>query len=294
MSPSTTKHLLLIILLTTGLLSINHRGSAQVHEPELDHPEWKQPYEPFRIAGNLYYVGTYDLAAYLITTSEGHILINTGLASSADMIRRNIANLGLSVGDVKILLTNQAHFDHMGGMAAIQVMTGAQMMADEGDVQVIEDGGNSDYIMGGKGSLFAPVKVSRVLHDRDNIRLGDMELTILHHPGHTKGSCSYLLTVKDEKRSYTVLIANMPTALDEVNPAGMPGYKDVGKDFEYTYSAMPKLKFDLWLAAHSSQYDLHKKHKPGDAYNPDAFRDRKGYVNAIKRLHKAYLAKVKK
>ncbi len=290
----TPKQLLLIILLVTSGLLVNKPVSAQVHEPELDHPEWKQAYEPFRIAGNLYYVGTYDLASYLITTSKGHILINTGLASSADMIAKNIAALGFKAADIKILLTNQAHFDHMGGMAAMQKMSGAQMMADEGDVQVIEDGGSSDYIMGGKGSLYEPVKVSRVLHNGDKITLGDMELTLLHHPGHTKGSCSYLFTVKDAKRSYRVLIANMPTALEEVIPSGMPTYPDVGKDFAYTYSTMPKVKFDIWFAAHASQYELHKKHKPGDKYNPEVFRDRKGYDAAVARLHKDYLKRAKK
>ena len=286
------KNILLFIVITASCVFIDHHAAAQVHEPDLDHPDWTQAYKPFRIAGNLYYVGTYELASYLITTSKGHILINTGLASSADMIRKNIEALGFNAADIKILLTNQAHFDHMGGMAAIQKMSGAQMMADEGDVQVIEDGGNSDYVMGGKGSLFAPVKVSRVLHDGDKIPLGDMELKVLHHPGHTRGSCSYLFTVKDDKHSYTVLIANMPKMLDEVKPAGMPGYADVGKDFKYTYNAMPKLKFDLWFAAHASQFDLHKKHKPADKYNPEAFRDRKGYDDAIRGLHKEYLAKV--
>lgn len=285
---------LLIASLIACCVFTNYDSTAQVHEPKMNKPEWVKPYKPFRIAGNLYYVGSYDLASYLITTPKGHILINTGIATSADMISKNIAALGFKVKDVKILLTNQAHFDHMGGMAAIQKISGAQMMADEGDVAVIQDGGNSDYIMGGKGSMFQPVKVDRVLHNNDKIILGGMELTILHHPGHTKGSCSYLFTVKDEKRSYKVLIANMPKALDEVVPSGMPGYKNVGKDFEYTYDAMPKLQFDIWFAAHSGQFDLHTKHKPGAKYDPLVFADRKGYDETIAELHKEYLGKIKK
>jgi len=139
--------------------------------------------------------------------------------------------------------------------------------------------------------MYEPLKVDRVLHDGDVISLGGMKLTILHHPGHTKGSCSYLFTVKDDQRKYRVLIANMPTILDNVKPAGMPGYANVGKDFEYTYSVMPKLTFDIWLAAHASQFGLHTKHRPGDKYKPAAFIDRKGYDKLLAKLHADYMAK---
>jgi metallo-beta-lactamase class B len=288
------KTALFSILIGCCMLVYNTSAAqVAVQEPTLIDSTWEKPYAPFRIVGNVYYVGTYELASYLITTPKGHILINTGLSSSAEMIKRNIEALGFKIADVKILLTNQAHFDHMGGMADVQKMSGAKMMADAGDVAVIEDGGNSDYLFGGKGALFQPLKVSRVLHDGDMINLGDMRLTLLHHPGHTKGSCSYLFTVQDAKRKYRVLIANMPTALDGVKP-GMPNYPNVGKDFEYTYSAMPKLKFDIWLAAHASQFDLHKKHKAGDKYNPAAFMDRPGYDKLLNKLHADYLAKVKR
>jgi metallo-beta-lactamase class B len=108
------------------------------------HPEWSAPYQPFRIAGNLYYVGTYDLACYLITTSAANILINTGLAASVDMINNNIKTLGFNPADIRILLTTQAHNDHMSGMAAIQRLTGAKMMVDRGDSSVVADGGRSD------------------------------------------------------------------------------------------------------------------------------------------------------
>lgn len=291
---SVLKTALFISASLCGILCISLPCSAQVNEPDFHNPSWSQPYKPFRIAGNLYYVGTYELASYLITTPAGHILVNTGLAASADIISRNIEALGFKASDIKILLTNQAHFDHMGGMAAIQKMSDAQMMADEGDVAVIQDGGSSDYVLGGNGIMFQPLKVDRVLHNGDEITLGDMKLEVLHHPGHTRGSCSYLFTVKDDKRSYKVLLANMPKMLDDVNPAGMPGYPNVGKDFEYTYAAMPRVKFDLWLAPHASQFHLHDKHKEGDPYNPSAFKDRKGYLATIKQLHEEYLAKAGK
>lgn len=281
-----------ILIAACSLLSISSvHAQIKVVEPTSIDSQWIQDYEPFQIVGNLYYVGSYDLAMYLITTATGHILINTGMSSSAEMIKKHVEQLGFKMSDIKILLTTQAHFDHMGGMAAVQKMTGAVLMVDEGDVEVVESGGSADYVLGKYGATFQPLKVDRVLHDGDKISLGGTELTMLHHPGHTKGSCSYILTVKDEKRSYKVLIANMPKMLPEVDPDSMPGYPDVAKDFEYTYAVMPKLKFDIWVASHASQFKLHEKHKPGDKYNPEAFRDPEGYLSNIANLHKEYLEK---
>jgi metallo-beta-lactamase class B len=168
------------------------------------------------------------------------------------------------------------------------------MMINENDAPVLADGGNSDYIFGGKGSLFMPVKANRLLHDHDTISLGGMQVIALHHPGHTKGACSFLLDVKDEKRSYRVLIANMPTILDATKLSGMPTYPDVAKDYAYTLNALKELQFDIWLSSHASQFGLHQKHQPGDDYHPEKFIDRPGYDSAIADLQKAYLEKLNK
>jgi len=247
----------------------------------INNEDWAKPAEPFRIAGNLYYVGTYDLGCYLIATPKGNILINTGLAESVPQIKKNIEQLGFKFSDIKILLTTQAHFDHVAGMAEIKKLTGAKMFVDAKDAKVLADGGNSDYYMGSKGPLFLPVKADKLLHDQDSISLGGTKLVLLHHPGHTMGSCSYLVTVKDEKRSYTVLIANLPTILPDTKMTGMPGYPDISKDFAYTLDAMKKLHFDLWVASHASQFNLHEKRKDGAAYNPELFADRALYDKTL-------------
>lgn len=280
------------LFVTTFSLATMMAHAQHVHEPDLNKPEWSAAYQPFRIAGNLYYVGTYDLASYLITTNKGNILINTGLAASAPMIKANIEALGFKFADTKILLTTQAHFDHMGAMAAIKKMTGAKMMVDAGDSAVVTDGGSSDYALGGDGMLFQPVKIDRILHDKDVIKLGDMQITMLHHPGHTKGSCSFLLDVKDDKRSYKVLIANMPTIVTEKSFSDIPAYPEITRDYAYTLDTMKKLNFDLWVASHASQFDLHQKHKPGDPYNPAVFMDRKGYDEQVQDLQNAFSKKV--
>lgn len=256
-------------------------------------PDWSKPYPPFKIAGNLYYVGTYDLACYFIATPQGNILINTGLADSAPVIKANIEALGFNFRDIKILLNTQAHFDHMGAMATIKKMTNAKLMIDAGDSAVVTDGGRSDYSLDGNTSTYEPVQIDRILHNGDIIKLGGMRLVMLHHPGHTKGSCSFLFDVKDEKRSYKVLIANMPTIVTDKNFSDIPAYPGITRDYAYTLDAMKKLSFDIWLASHASQFNLHGKHKPGDSYNPAAFIDRKGYDAEIGDLQEAFLKKIK-
>ncbi|MBC9912379.1 subclass B3 metallo-beta-lactamase [Chitinophaga varians] len=284
-----------LFLLITGLCATGISYAQKVQEPTRVPPEWNQPQKSFRIAGNLYYVGTYDLASYLITTSDGNILVNTGLAASEKSIRENIEALGFHFKDIKILLNMQAHYDHMGAMAAIQRKTGAQFMVDAGDASVAETGGKTDYLSGGlvtPVSTFKPVKVNRILHDKDTIRLGDMKLVMLHHPGHTVGSCSFIFEVKDDQRTYRVLLANMPTIIINRKFSEITTYPGMAKDYGYTLNTMPGINFDLWLAAHASQFDLHKKHKDGDPYNPAAFAGREDYDKELADLKAAYQQKL--
>lgn len=284
------KLLLLLTLLSTGIVT----NAQKVVEPNSqDHPEWTQAYAPFQIAGNLYYVGTADLACYLITTSQGNILINTGLASSATQIKSNIEKLGFKLSDTKILLTTQAHYDHMGAMAALKKLTGAKLMVDAGDAEVITTGGRNDYFFAGPNYVFEPVKVDRQLHNNDVVKLGNMQLTLLHHPGHTKGSCSFLFDVKDKTKTYRVLIANMPTIITEKHFDQIPAYPNIAADYAYTLKAMKGLKFDIWLASHASQFGLARKHKPGAKYNPAAFIDRAGYDTQLSALQKEFDKKIK-
>ena len=263
-------------------------SAQKVKEPTASNPDWARPYQPFRIAGNLYYVGTHDLACYLITSTQGNILINTGLASSATQIKNNIEKLGFKFSDTRILLTTQAHFDHLGAMAAIRKMTGAKLMVDEQDAGVVKDGGSSDYALGGNDPSYQPMVADRLLKDGDTIRLGDTYVVMLHHPGHTKGSCSYLLNTKDDKRSYRVLIANMPTIVTDKKFSDLRGYPTVAKDYAYTLATMKKLSFDIWVASHASQFGMHEKHKPTDLYNPAAFIDRVGYDKSLADLQQEY------
>jgi metallo-beta-lactamase class B len=279
-------------IVTLAFLNCVHAVAQKINEPQNTNPQWSQPYEPFRIVGNVYYVGTYDLACYLIVTPKGNILINTGLSGSGSMIKESIEALGFKFADTKILLTTQAHYDHVAAMAVIKKLTGAKMMVDDKDAGVLMDGGGSDYELGKNGSTYEPVKVDRLMKNGDTIKLGNMQLAMLHHPGHTKGSCSFLFDVKDEHRTYKVLIANMPTIVTDKKFSNIPSYPDIAKDYAYTLDAMKKLSFDIWLSSHASQFGLHTKHKPGDTYNPAPFADRKGYDASVDELEAQYLKKM--
>ena len=180
----------------------------------------------------------------------------------------------------------------MGAMASIKKSTRAQLMVDEKDAGVLTTGGSSDYELGKYGTSFKPVKPDRLLKDGDTIRVADMQVVMLHHPGHTKGSCSFLFTVKDEQKSYRVLIANLPTIVTEKRFGDLTSYPGIAADYLYTLKAMKNIPFDIWLASHASQFKLHDKHKPGNAYNPAVFKDQAGYDTAISDLQKEYEKKL--
>jgi hypothetical protein len=161
-------------------------ASSAMAQPakNLETGEWTQPFPPFRIAGNLYYVGTYDLACYLIVTPAGNILINTGLAGSAAQIRANIAALGFHFSDTRLLLATHAHWDHVSAMAEVKRLTGARMAAMEADAALLESGGKTDFRWGeDSGAWFQPVQVDEKLQDGQKVGLGGMELTVHLHPG---------------------------------------------------------------------------------------------------------------
>lgn len=280
------RKLLSCLLLLSICISTTLVKAQKVVSPRAE-KEWVTPYQPFCIAGNLYYVGTYDLGCYLVTTPQGHILINTGTVESVPMIRKSIEQLGFKFSDIKILLATHAHFDHVGGMAEVKRLTGAKMMINAADAPVLADGGFSDYALGGKVS-FAPVKADRLLHDHDTIALGGTQVVMLHHPGHTKGASSFMLTVKDENRSYRVLVANMPSIITSKKFNDIPAYPGIAKDYAYTLADLKKQQFDIWVASHASQFNLHKHHKPGDAYNPLAFGNRREFDEAVNDLQADY------
>src|SRR5262245_27979987 len=173
--------------------------------------DWTEPYPPFRIADNLYYVGSRGLANYLITTPQGHILINSDLEANLPLIRASVESLGFKFTDIKILLISHAHWDHDAGSDMIKKLTGAQYMVMAGAVPVVETGGKSDFQYGNDPKmLYPPTKVDRVLHDGDQVKIGVALLTAHLTPGHTKGCTTWTLQVKDGPKTRDVVIVGSP------------------------------------------------------------------------------------
>ena len=252
--------------------------------------EWTRPTAPVRIVGNVYYVGTYDLSSFLITTDQGHILINTGLASSAPQIRRNVEALGFTFADIRLLMATHAHWDHVAALADVKKATGARVAMHERDAGVLESGGKTDFRWGNEpGSHFAPVAVDQRLQDDDVVRLGGTAITVHHHPGHTRGASSFALTVRDGGRDYRVVIANMGSINPGVRLTGMPSYPGIAEDYARTFREQKAMPIDVFLASHASQFGLHRKHVPGAAYDPARFVDPAGFRDAVARLERAYL-----
>jgi len=263
-----------------------------VISPATAQPEgWTTPFPGHRVIGNLYAVGTYDLASFLITSADGHILINTGLEDSTSLIRKNIESLGFRLEDVRILLTTQAHWDHTAALAEIKEIADAEMWATAGDAPVLEDGGFSDPHFGGRES-FAPVKVDRILMDAEVIEVGETRLTVLETPGHTVGSSSYTMTVREAGRDYAVVIANMGSINAGKRLVVEPTYPGVAEDFAETFRRQKLLPVDVWVASHGSQYGLHEKYKAGQPYDPDTFVDPAGFLAEVERLERVYLEQV--
>lgn len=249
---------------------------------------WSRPFPGHRVIGNLYAVGTYDLGVFLITSDEGHILVNTALEDSVPLIRRNIESVGFRFEDIKILLQMQAHWDHTAALAEIKQITGAQMWATADDAPVLEDGGFSDPHFGGRVS-FKPVKVDKIVEDGEVIELGAIRLTVIDTPGHTAGSSSYAMTVQENGREYEVVIANMGTINQGKKLVVDPTYPGVAEDFAKTFMRQKAMHIDVWVAAHGSQYGLHGKYRPGQPYSPDTFVDPEGFLAAVERLERLYL-----
>ena len=268
---------------TVFLLALFLQGTASAQNPA-----WTNPFPPFRVIGPLYGVGTEDLMAFLIATDQGHILINTGLEDSLDIIRDNMNTLGFRMEDIRILLTQQAHFDHTAALADIQAISGAQMWATEKDARVLGDGGFSDPHFGGEVS-FKPIQTDRIIRQGDLIALGDVSLKVHEHPGHTEGSTSYTLVVNENGRDYRVGIMNMGSINDGKRLVDAPTYPGVARDFAYTYASQKTLPVDVWVAAHAAQFKLHDKYTPGQAYSPDTFVDPDGLVSALEDLERNYL-----
>lgn len=266
-------------------------------------PEWTTALPPFQIADNLYYVGSQELAVYLVTSPAGNILINANLKTSPPQIRASVEQLGFKWGDTKILLNGQAHFDHLGGAAEILRETHAQNMVMEGDADVVESGGRTDFLAA-SGSVppYPPAHVDRVLHDGDTVELGGVVLTAHKTPGHTRGCTTWTFPVHlrgepAEQLRNAVIIGGVSFWSDFhfVDKPGHPAsYPRIAEDFARTFRVLQSLPCDIFLGAHGSYFGLKEKLPRLAEEGPQVFLDAAGYKKFVAKAQEHFEAELKK
>jgi metallo-beta-lactamase class B len=257
--------------------------------------DWTEPFPAFRIADNLYYVGSKGLANYLITTPQGHILINSDLEANVPMIRGSVEQLGFKFTDIKILLISHAHWDHDAGSAMIKQMTGAKYMVMDADVPVVESGGKMDFQYGtDPKTLYPATKVDRVLHDGDEVRLGDAVLVAHLTPGHTKGCTTWTMKLREGGKTYDAVIVGSPNVNPGYKLVDNTQYPQIAADYERMFRLLPSLPCDIFLGAHGNYFDMEAKYAHFKERGVAAFVDPQGYTRFVASKEHAFRAELQK
>jgi len=282
-----------------GVAETQRAGGASP-APTAQGNDWTAPFPPHRVVGNVYYVGSKGLASYLITTPEGHILINSSMEASVPLIQESVEKLGFKFSDVKILLISHAHWDHCAGSARVKELTGAKYMVMDGDVPVVESGGKEDFQYGNSlDNLYKPAKVDRVLHDGDEVKLGGVVLVAHKTPGHTKGCTTWTMKVPTSSvegggKTYDVVIVGSPNVNPGSKLVNNAAYPQIAQDYLQMFRVLEALPCDVFLGAHGNYYGMADKFarvKEGAA-NP--FVDPDGYKGYLAEREQTFRAEWKK
>jgi metallo-beta-lactamase class B len=253
-------------------------------------PSWTTPITPFQIADNLYYVGSKDLASYLVVTPKGDILINANFMTSPQQIKASVEQLGFRWADIKILLNSQAHDDHMGGAAEIVHETHAKNMVMDGDVSVVESGAKTDFLAPSPNVPgYPPLRVDRVLHDNDKVTLGGVTLVAHKTAGHTRGCTTWTMQahLPGESRGIirNVVIVGGTSFWSEYHFVAIPGhhvsYPGIVQDFQHTFAVLRALPCDIFLGAHGAYFNMLGKLKRYPKEGPGVFIDPDGYEQFV-------------
>jgi metallo-beta-lactamase class B len=245
-------------------------------------PEWTEPFPPYQIMGNLYYVGSKGLASYLMTTPQGNILINSSLETSVPLIRASIEKLGFRFSDTKILLISHAHWDHCAGSDLVKKLTGAQYMVMDADVPDVESGGKTNFNYGDSpSSQYTPTKVDRVLHDGDEVKLGGVVLTAHLTPGHTKGCTTWTMKLREGATTYDVVIIGSPNVNAGYKLVNNAKYPQIAEDYERMFRVLKSLHCDIFLGAHGDYYGMAAKYAKMKEGATNPFIDSDGYQSYV-------------
>ncbi|MCC6161764.1 MAG: subclass B3 metallo-beta-lactamase [Acidobacteria bacterium] len=254
--------------------------STPAAQTDNDPDGWRKPTPPAHIVGPIHYVGTYGLAAYLIATPAGHILIDGATPASGPDIVRAIEEAGFKPADIKMLLTTQAHFDHVGTHAHLKAATGARVIVMKGDEKILASGGATDYLFGPhKDFHFPSVTVDEVIEDGHVVSLGGVSLTAVHTPGHTPGTTTWTMTVDEGWRTYRVIFAGSTFVNPGTRLVKDPSYPGIETDYRRSFARLLALPVDIPLGAHAQSFAFHDKRERAKsegvrAYvEPDALRE---------------------
>jgi metallo-beta-lactamase class B len=258
---------------------------------------WNTPVPPRRLIGNIHFVGAMGVSSFLITTPEGHILLDTGLPTTLPRIERGVEELGFKLTDIKLILSSHAHFDHVGGHAALKRLTGAAVVASAEDARVLESGGAADFIPFPKDlAAYEAVKVDRIVADGETVTLGGVALTANITPGHTRGATTWTMDVTEAGRIYRVVFfssasINSGTRLTGPNAS----YPEIENDLATTLAKFKQMRCDIFLAPHGGQFALAEKFARLDAGESPAavFVDPEGWRQLIAAAEKAFLDQLK-
>ena len=289
MTKYTSAILGLALLMVIALIVVANEAPPPVQQ------DWTEPFPAFRIAGDLYYVGSKGLASYLITTPEGHILINSNLEANVPMIRTSVESLGFKFTDIKILLISHAHYDHCAGSAMIKQLTGAKYLVMDGDVDVVQSGGKTDFQYGNDPTAqYPPAQVDRVLHDGDEVKLGKAVLKAHLTPGHTKGCTTWTMKVNDGSKLRNVVIIGSPNVNPGYQLVESKVYPRIFEDFQKTFRVLNSLPVDYFLGAHGSYFNLETKYPRLKAGQSSALIDPVGYKRYVRERDTAFQLEFKK
>lgn len=239
-------------------------------------PDWKRPIEPFRIVGNLYYVGVADVSSFLFATQEGHILLDSAFRESVPLIEANIRKLGFRMEDVRLLLNSHGHYDHAGGLAEIRARTKARLQVNPAEAPLLARGGKGDFAFQDTLS-YPPVEADALLRDGQQIQLGGAVLTAHFTPGHTKGCTTWTASVKDGGNDYRVVIPCSVSA-PGYQLVENPAYPGILNDYEATFAKLRALPCDIFLGLHSWDFGLTLK---AARKAPDAFISPESYIRYL-------------
>ena len=254
--------------------------------------DWHEPFPPHRIADRLYYVGSRGLASYLVTTSQGHILINSSFERTVPIIRANVEKLGLKFTDIKILLASHAHSDHVEGHGLIKELTGARVEVMRGDDRVIASGGKGQYLY---QEGWRPCAVDRVLADGDTVKLGEATLTTRHTPGHTRGCTTWTMQVTDAGKPLNVVIIGSPNVNPGYQLITNRDYPEIADDYAKTFRLLKSLPCDIFLGAHGNYYGMEAKvARLNRDPKTNPFVDPEGYRAYVEDRHKNFLSTAEK